>query len=137
MTKEVLVATDGSDHATKAVEYASVIAFKYGAAIHLVHVLKPARIREYTELVEAIGRTAGGETLEEAEREVKEKGVKSVQSRLVRGDPAEEILKYAKKNKIDIIFMGSRGVGEVEGLLLGSVSHKVSHLAECTCVMVK
>jgi nucleotide-binding universal stress UspA family protein len=36
-----------------------------------------------------------------------------------------------------MIFVGSRGLGNVKSLLMGSVSHKVAHLAECTCVSVK
>ena len=36
-----------------------------------------------------------------------------------------------------MIFLGSRGLGDVGGLLMGSVSHKVMHLAPCTCVAVK
>jgi nucleotide-binding universal stress UspA family protein len=35
-----------------------------------------------------------------------------------------------------MIFLGSRGLGDAKGLLMGSVSHKVAHLAECTCVSV-
>ena len=36
-----------------------------------------------------------------------------------------------------MVFLGSRGLGDAKGLLLGSVSHKVMHLAPCTCVAVK
>jgi nucleotide-binding universal stress UspA family protein len=36
-----------------------------------------------------------------------------------------------------MIFLGSRGLGDIKGLLMGSVSHKVTQLAECTCVSVK
>jgi nucleotide-binding universal stress UspA family protein len=65
------------------------------------------------------------------------KGVRSVQSLLENGDPASTILRLAKGLRADMIFLGSRGLGNVEGLLMGSVSHKVTHLAECTCVAVK
>ena len=47
------------------------------------------------------------------------------------------IVAFAKDRGIDAIVMGSRGTGDMEGLLLGSVSHKVTSLAPCTCVTVK
>jgi len=54
-----------------------------------------------------------------------------------RGQPARSIVEFAKDRGIDVIVMGSRGTGDMEGLLLGSVSHKVTSLAPCTCVTVK
>ena len=47
------------------------------------------------------------------------------------------ILRLAKGLHVDMIFLGSRGLGNIKGLLMGSVSHKVAQLAECTCVAVK
>jgi nucleotide-binding universal stress UspA family protein len=46
-------------------------------------------------------------------------------------------LQRARDRHVDMIFLGSRGLGDAKGLLMGSVSHKVAHLAECTCVSVK
>ena len=43
---------------------------------------------------------------------------------------------YAKANAIDLIVMGRRGLGAIGGLLLGSVSHKVTQLAPCACMTV-
>ena len=53
------------------------------------------------------------------------------------GDPAERILDCAKREHVDMIVMGTRGLSDLKGLLMGSVSHKVSHLADCACVTVK
>ncbi len=53
------------------------------------------------------------------------------------GDPAERILEYAERESADCIVMGSRGLSDVRGLVLGSVSHKVSNRAVCTCIAVK
>jgi nucleotide-binding universal stress UspA family protein len=53
------------------------------------------------------------------------------------GDPAKRILEHAEKENADLIVMGSRGLSDLEGLLLGSTSHQVAHLARCTCVTVK
>ncbi|WP_256432948.1 universal stress protein [Martelella soudanensis] len=42
-----------------------------------------------------------------------------------------------RERKVDTVVLGSRGLGDVAGLLLGSVSHKVTHLAPCTCIVVR
>ena len=64
-------------------------------------------------------------------------GVKKITSLMVEGDPAEVVLDLATKHKADMIVMGSRGLSDFKGLLLGSISHKVSAQAECTCITVK
>lgn len=67
----------------------------------------------------------------------KEKGVKKVTQAVEEGNPTEIILKQAERNNVDMIVLGSRGLSELKGILLGSVSTKVNHLAKCTCVTVK
>ncbi len=64
-------------------------------------------------------------------------GVKKVESTLERGDAAQAILEQAKKLGVDLIVLGSRGLGNVEGVLLGSVSHKVGQMAPCPCATVR
>lgn len=66
-----------------------------------------------------------------------EKGVKNVRQHIDEGNPVEIILDVAKAEDVDMIVMGSRGLSELKGMLLGSVSYKVNHLAPCTCVTVK
>jgi len=67
----------------------------------------------------------------------KDAGVKKITERVEEGNPTRHILNIAEKSKIDMIVMGSRGLSELKGLLIGSVSSKVSHLCTCTCVTVK
>jgi len=85
------------------------------------------------ELLEAIGR----QILDRAMAAAKKAGVKKVAAVMVGGDPADAILERAKREKADMIVLGSRGLGDFKGLVLGSVSHKVGSRAECTCVTVK
>ena len=54
----------------------------------------------------------------------------------VYGDPATEILRYAREAEADTIVMGSRGRGRLAGLLLGSVSQKVASLAPQVTIIV-
>jgi len=56
---------------------------------------------------------------------------------LLDGDPAQRVLEHAERESVDCIVMGSRGLSDVKGLILGSVSHKVSNRAACTCISVK
>jgi len=55
----------------------------------------------------------------------------------VDGSPAERILNAEEHENADMIVMGSRGIGKWADMVMGSVSHKVSHLSKCTCVAVK
>lgn len=83
-------------------------------------------------------RLALGERLmDDAKARAREQALASVHTVLREGDPAAAILNVAKEEKADVIVMGRRGLGDLAGLLLGSVSHKVAHLAECACLTVK
>ena len=79
----------------------------------------------------------GNRILKKAEETAKEKGVQEVRAIIQEGDPADKITTFARDNDIDWIFLGSRGLGGVKGLLMGSVSNKVCHLTDSTCITVK
>ncbi len=64
-------------------------------------------------------------------------GVTKITKRVEEGSPAKTILRIAGDVQADMIIMGNRGLSELQGMLVGSVSHKVSHLAKCTCVTVR
>ena len=148
MIEKILVAIDGSDHARKAVGYASDMASKYDATLYFVHVVCGTEVLkdvlEYGKLERAEKpplsvylQKIGEEILRKAETEAREKGAKNIQSTVVQGDPAEKIIEFARQKGVDMIVIGSRGLGNIKGLFLGSVSHKVCHLADQTCVTVK
>lgn len=148
MIEKILVPTDGSDHARKTIEFASDIALKYNAKIYLMHVVHEPKVPE--EIVEFVKeehiqeppfsvylQRVGEKILGMAEKDVRERGAKDVHPVIIEGDPAERIIEFAKQNDVDMIVMGSHGLGRVESLFLGSVSNKICHLAECTCITVK
>ena len=64
-------------------------------------------------------------------------GLENVDARLEGGDPADSILRCINEANIDCVVMGSRGLSDIKGLFLGSVSHKVANHATCTCITVK
>jgi len=151
MSKIFLVAVDGSDHGWKALDLATDLAKVSEAEVRIVHVVPdeptPEAFRQLAQ-IEGIpveessaryhfGRTVGDAITQEAEARVREKGITKFTTRVSEGKPADEILAMAKSGPADMIFLGSRGVGDLAGLFLGSVSHKVMHLAPCTCVVVR
>jgi len=82
-------------------------------------------------------RQIGEIVANKAQELVKAKGVSQVATEIIDGKPADCIMAAAEREKADMIVMGRRGLGNITGLLMGSVSHKVSHLADCACVTVK
>jgi nucleotide-binding universal stress UspA family protein len=75
--------------------------------------------------------------LAEAEHIAKSKDVAAVSRVTEHGDAAECILACAAREDADLIVMGTRGLSDLKGLLMGSVSHKICQLSECSCITVK
>jgi nucleotide-binding universal stress UspA family protein len=145
MLQKILVAVDGSEYSKKALEFACELAEKFDGTLHIVHVpqgfaadrvmvLGGASIMIHAghEQIEKAGRTLIDTASEIAERRLPGK----VTTELRGGDPAAEIVASAKESESDCVVIGSRGLGDFGGLLLGSVSHKVNHSVPCTCITV-
>lgn len=149
MVEKILVAIDGSDQAWRAQDLASDIAKLYGAELTILHVIPyetlPKGLRAYAQ-VEGVpieeetarfhySRTLGDKLTDAAEQRARKKGLVRVSCVVAEGNPADKILSAAAD--VDMVFLGSRGVSDAKGLLMGSVSHKVANLTTCTCVSVK
>lgn len=149
MFKRILVAVDGSRHALRAVEIASDLAEKYDAELMLLAVYKTVRMQESThslvrtrtavepQVTDAELKRAAEEVVAEAEAIAREHDIPRIDTVVKRGQPARTITKTAEEIGADAIVLGSRGLGDVGGLLLGSISHKVSSLAKCSVITVK
>ena len=145
MLQKILVAVDGSEYSKKALEFACELAKKFDGSLHIVHVPQGSAADRVMVLGGAsvmihAGREeiekAGRMLIEAAQEIAEEKRPGNVSTELRGGDPADEIVKSAEENASDCIVIGSRGLGDFGGLLLGSVSHKVNHSAPCTCITV-
>lgn len=146
MLSNILVAIAGSKPATQAMSMAIELAKRFDAKLHLIHVVRemqlPPNLREYAELETVRGtrldvlNSIGEQLVNQSKRVAETNGVSSVETDIGTGDPANAIVGYAKRNKIDLIVMGSRGLGQVEGMILGSISQKVSNLAGLPCMVV-
>ena len=143
MFKKIVVAIDGSEQAEHALKVACDVAGKYDSELALVH----APQLETTAIAVGSGAVAiepSPEKVEEAGRQVMESAVERARSLgcapqktvIGNGTPADEILKELNASNADLVVMGRRGLGRVSSALLGSVSQKVSHDAQCTCMTV-
>ncbi len=147
MATKVLAAIDGSDHAYKTLDFAIEFTRRYAGELHLLYVAPddspPEALREYARAEHiadsstAVYSAIGQSLLRRAEDRAMEAELETVSHSLEFGDPAGGIIDYARQHAIDVIVLGPRGLGELEGLLLGSVSMKVQSLAPCTCICVR
>lgn len=146
MIKNVMVALDGSAPATRALALGVDIATRYGAGLHLVHVVSQTTVPEGFEEFARIERVdqpawvelarVGEALLGAAGADATAQGVRPVRTQVLTGDPAEQLLGYAHDHGMDLLIMGRRGLGRIRGLLMGSVSAKVGSLAGCPVVTV-
>ena len=145
MLQKILVAVDGSEYSKKALEFACELAQKFDGSLHIVHVPQGCAADRVMVLGGAsIMIHAGHEQIEKAGRKLieaaqeiaEEKLPGNVSTELRGGDPAAEIVASAQETAADCVVIGSRGLDDFGGLLLGSVSHKVNHSAPCTCITV-
>ncbi len=146
MFKKILLPVDGSEPARRAVELGADVARHYDAELVLLCVYRHhspleaslSMVRPFEpESPDKALREYAKNVLEEAAANLAGLGFENVRKVVKRGPPSRTIVSYAKENEIDLIVLGSRGVGDVEGFLLGSVSHKVTSLAHCPCLTVK
>lgn len=138
MFKNIVLAFDGSEYSEKALQRAKAIAERFEATLWLVHVFRnPSDLLGYTdfEKVYARRKSAAQAVMDDALQKLGRTTV-SVHEELQEGHETESILKVAEKCAADLIVMGTRGLGAVKGLLVGSVSRKVIYLAECPVMVV-
>lgn len=146
MYKKILVPVDGSESAKKALDVACKLARSDGAEVHILHI--PERLAQDAMLVWGMSSVSMHATQDELERvgrksldaaiqAAEERGMSNVQGSLRQGDPARIIIDEAKKTNADTIVMGSRGLSNITGLIVGSVSHRVAHTAKCNVITVR
>ncbi len=142
----IVVATDGSPHAKRAAEVAARLARELRAAtvvlVNAGHIPAIAlggpgadMLVDYSVLEEGFEK-AGRAILDQTEAVFH--GVDApVTKQYRRGEPSHEILAAAAEVKADLIIMGSRGLGQIGGLILGSVSEHVLHGAHIPVLIAR
>jgi len=138
MFKNILLAIDGSEYSNKSLACAKNMAEHYRATLWLVHVFPhTSDLLGYDDFQKLYAkRKCTGQSILDAARETLGESPFEIRAELLEGPEADSILKFAENNHSDIIVMGTRGLGAVKGLLLGSVSLKVIHYAACPVMVV-
>ena len=136
--EKILVPVDGSESSERALKKAVELAAALKAKLSFLYVANVNQLAVNSclsaELLEAVNK-AGDVVLNHAEESVPE-GVE-YERLLETGAPASAIIDVAEDSDVDLIVMGSRGLGLVKGVLLGSVSQYVVENAKCAVMVVK
>lgn len=157
--KKVLLATDGSPYSVVATNFLASFPWPRDTAFHVIHVLPPITpaamaaaamiggsepIPAYPAFPNPAEAAAwqkeeedkGQSILQQSLLTLQENGLQT-QGALTRGDAATEIIAYTRRNQIDLIISGSRGLSTMTGWMLGSVSRKLIHYSACSVLVVR
>ncbi len=139
MFGKILVPYDGSPHSQHALEVAAELAGCAKSSVHVVYTYEqlPSYLGE-PNMQDLLNRVlqAAGEIVQRGAAVVSTKGI-PVTTDVLEGPPAEAVLRAAEAEKCGLIVMGSRGLGQFEGLLMGSVSDRVLHHAKVPVMIVR
>jgi len=145
MFKSILVPYDGSPNAEKALDKALEMARMCGAALTILTVYRHHSMLEASLSMvrptdpcnlDDIMAAHATEVAEYGKDHAIKAGFDQVRAFVKSGPTSRTIVRFAKEHDHDLIVIGSRGMGSVEGYLLGSVSHKVTGLSEVPVLVV-
>jgi len=143
--RKIMLATDGSESARKAVDSAIEIAKSSNAKLYALHVIAlgdyyssmPLSIdAEWIKAMEEHLRIQGKEATDYVENAGRAANVE-VEPVILEGNPANEIVDFAEKNDIDLIVMGTQGKTGIQRFLIGSVAENVVRHSIKTVLVVK
>lgn len=140
MFENLLLAVDGSEHSLKAARVASNLAKVMNSqTLRIVVAYDPIPAHLGDPYMQDAINARLGETEEIIRRAVQAVGAipANIHTEMIEGDPAEMIIEVANTRASDMIIMGSRGLGKLAGLLLGSTSQKVVAYAHCPVLIVR
>jgi nucleotide-binding universal stress UspA family protein len=146
MISKILIAVDGSKHSLKGAEYGAEIAAATNAEVILLNVVKkmaiPEGLREFAKAEHIYGmdidllKRGAQFMLDKAMDATRRAGVKKVELEVEEGPIARTIVARAQHHRVNMIVVGSRGMGDIEGALRGGVSSRVGILAKCPVLVV-
>ena len=132
----IVVGTDGSETADRAVARAAQLAEQCGAMLHVVSAYAPAAARVGTDAAEfTISSDFKADAVLSKTSDLAPSSVE-VKTHAPNGDPADALLEVARREGADVIVLGSRGMHGARRLL-GSVPNKVSHHAPCDVLIMR
>ncbi len=141
--KSILFPTDFSEGSAQALQYAVDLTKRYGAKLYVVHVIY--------DIAKATGWYVPHVSMDQMYKDIQEgakkelerfgveelSGVKNIERSVLTGVPHEEIINLAKKNKIDMIIMGTHGRKGIDRILFGSTAAQIVRFAPCPVLTVR
>ena len=141
MFNTIVVAVDGSDYANRALAAACELSQIHHSALHIVHV------NNAHEVFISVGASSvairpedyakAGETILEQALEVVKASDGEAVTHQLDGNFGQAVVDKAENLSADLIVVGSKGHSDLAGMMLGSVSHKITNLAKCSCLIVR
>jgi nucleotide-binding universal stress UspA family protein len=138
MFKNILLASDGSDHSYRSAEKAVGLAKLHGGKIDVVYVIDGA-----TSKSDVLTNNSKYE-IEKKRKEKLAPIVKLLENegidynvKIIQGEPGPAIVNFANKGDYDCVVVGSRGLNKLQTMVLGSVSHKIAKRVEVPVLIVK
>jgi len=135
---KILVLLDGSKTSFNGLDTAIFLARQCGAIITGLHV-----VSVYPQHLGALVTPLKAKLVKDAEKFMRQAKVKSAQNgivfrhKIIYGDPTSDILDFIKQNKFDIVVIGSRGLGGIKEVFLGSVSNAIVHKSKTPVLIIK
>lgn len=142
MYKTIVVGTDGSSSAHRAVNEAAALAELSGAELHIVTAMSSIPIAIPPEMMAVVGEEwtdatekAAEEVVAHAKADLADRGI-VVTGHVMRGDPADCLVQMCEDTSADLLVVGNKGMQFVRRFLLGSVADRCAHHAPCSVLIV-
>ena len=133
-----MVPLDGSKYSEKALERACELVDAFNSKLILIYVVEksiPVNLLDRKEYLEILQKF-GNKILQKANDSISKKGI-NAKTIIKEGNIVGEIAKVVKNEKCDLVIVGSKGLGAMTRLLLGSVSNKLAQSSSCSVMIVK
>ena len=147
MINKILVATDASAASGRAVSFAAQLAVIHEAELLILNVIRDMQLPDelknapefesFNNARDDLMRQAADRILDEARKKARKAGAKRVQTAIGSGDPATSVAGFAKRRKVDLIVVGTRGLSKVKAASMGSVSRKLMDLTDVNCTVIR
>ena len=134
---KILLATDGSEDAVRATEAASDLAGKSGSELHVVHVWHDVPSPYRRRFVRRELRRQGQEILDEQVRKIVSVGGVVAQAHCREGRTSDEVIALSEELRVGLLVVGSRGLGTVQRIMMGSHSEEIVHHARVPVLVVR
>jgi nucleotide-binding universal stress UspA family protein len=135
--KHILVALDDSGASQQGLDKAMYIAKLSGAKITCINivVVAPTLVSTVTNYRNFLTKKAQ-KMLDSIKKSCEKQGIQFA-SKILQGSPASKIAEFAEKGNVDLVIVGSRGLGGIKGAILGSVANTIVHKSKVSVLVVK